>query len=102
MINAAHIDALARLPRAQGEDAVDTLLGETTVAPPFGNDHLLLLAVHRDTLAQLPFLSAVVENGNLPQGSGGDELLLDLQALSGKQATLAIVPFTSVRTAGGR
>ena len=101
MINAAHIDALARLPQAQGEDAVDTLLGETTVAPPFGNDHLLLLAVHRDTLAQLPFLSAVVENGNLPQGSGSDELLLDLQALSGKQAALAIVPFTSVRTTGG-
>lgn len=102
VINAAPIPSLKHLSQTQGKDNFDTLLGETIVTPPFGNDHLLLLAVHNDALSQSPFLRAVMKDKTLQQGSSGDELLLDMEALSNKQAALAIVPFTSVRTAEGR
>lgn len=102
VIHAVSIPSLKHLPQTRGKDNFDTLLGETIVTPPFGNDHLLLLAVHTDALSQSPFLRAVVKGKTLPQGNRGNELLLDMKGLSNKQAALAIVPFTSVRTVGGR
>lgn len=97
-IQAVAVNALQHLPKRATNADFDTLLGTTTVTPPFGNDYLLLIAMSRETAMQTAFFHNLLKSGKLPSKlDASAELLLTLQNFAPQQAGLSIIPFASVR-----
>lgn len=97
VILATEIENLQSLGKEQ--TVYNKLLGTTSVTPPFGADHLLLIAINEAMVDDIPFLSNIKRHASTNQDMvSGEPLLTLLKQLHKDQAiALAIMPFTTVK-----
>lgn len=95
-INSMTISNLQSLPSQAQSQHVNRLIGVTQVTPPFGADHLLMLAVNTNALTQNPLLRKMVDSNSLSVTADTHEQLLQIvQSLGKEGARLAVVPFST-------
>lgn len=95
-INSMTISNLQSLPSQAQSQHVNRLIGVTQVTPPFGADHLLMLAVNTNALTQNPLLRKMVDSNSLSVTANTHEQLLQIvQSLGKEDARLAVVPFST-------
>lgn len=89
-------DDLTSLPAGVFSAHVNAMIGKTEVTPPFGTDHLLILAVNAKGLAKSPLLNKILQQNTMTINTDtGDKLLQIMQNLNNAEMRMAVIPFST-------